>query len=29
LEWLGYVANQDRHWFGVTDPTPVPLRENF
>jgi hypothetical protein len=23
LEWLGYVANQDRHWFGVTDPTPL------
>jgi hypothetical protein len=23
LEWLGYVARQDRHWFGVTDPTPL------
>jgi len=23
VEWLGYVANQDRHWFGVTDPTPL------
>ena len=23
LEWLGYVARQDRHWFGVTDPAPL------
>jgi len=23
LDWLGYVARQDRHWFGVTDPAPL------
>lgn len=23
LEWLGYVASHDQHWFGVTDPTPL------
>ena len=23
LEWLGYVARQDRPWFGVTDPAPL------
>ncbi len=25
LEWLGYVARQDRHWFGVTDPLRCAL----
>lgn len=23
LEWLGYVASQNRHWFGVTDSAPL------
>lgn len=23
LEWLGYVPNQDRHWFGVTEAQPL------
>jgi len=23
LEWLGYMARQDRHWFGVADSAPL------